>query len=191
MPPEYLGRWVWVRWDGRLVRVFNDRLEPIAVHLGKRNPKALPPLTRKQILAWADAHQRRWGSWPKVKSGPIPDALGETWGSVHSALYAGGRGWPGGSSLARFLAKYRGVPCLIGDNHPSSSATIRFPACPLHGGGALRSGAVRSAAEYRVAEQGPTPDAATACPSPALAGPSRSPAHSPDFSFDFLACSKR
>jgi hypothetical protein len=32
VPPEYLGRRVWVRWDGRLVRVFNERLESIAVH---------------------------------------------------------------------------------------------------------------------------------------------------------------
>jgi transposase len=33
VPPEYLGRQVWVRWDGRVVRVFNDRLEPICVHV--------------------------------------------------------------------------------------------------------------------------------------------------------------
>jgi transposase len=32
VPPEYLGRTVWVRWDGRLVRVFNDRQAQIAVH---------------------------------------------------------------------------------------------------------------------------------------------------------------
>ncbi len=32
-PPEYLARRVWVRWDGRLVRLFNDRLEQIAVHV--------------------------------------------------------------------------------------------------------------------------------------------------------------
>lgn len=32
VPPEYLGRGVWVRWDSRLVRVFNDRFEQIAVH---------------------------------------------------------------------------------------------------------------------------------------------------------------
>jgi transposase len=30
--PEYLGRTVWVRWDARLVRVFNQRLAQIAVH---------------------------------------------------------------------------------------------------------------------------------------------------------------
>ena len=33
VPPEYLGLLLWVRWDTRLVRIFNDRLEPIAVHV--------------------------------------------------------------------------------------------------------------------------------------------------------------
>jgi transposase len=32
-PPEYLGREVWVRWDARLVRIFNQRFEQVAVHL--------------------------------------------------------------------------------------------------------------------------------------------------------------
>jgi transposase len=36
-PPEYLGHRVWVRWDGRLVRIFNERLEQIAVHV-QREP---------------------------------------------------------------------------------------------------------------------------------------------------------
>jgi transposase len=31
-PPEYVTRRLWVRWDSRLVRVFNDRWEQIAVH---------------------------------------------------------------------------------------------------------------------------------------------------------------
>lgn len=31
-PPEYVGHRLWVRWDARLVRVFNDRWEQIAVH---------------------------------------------------------------------------------------------------------------------------------------------------------------
>ena len=33
VPPEYLGREVWVRWDGRIVRIFNLRMEQIAVHV--------------------------------------------------------------------------------------------------------------------------------------------------------------
>ncbi len=32
VPPEYVGRQVWVRWESRLVHVFNQRREVIAVH---------------------------------------------------------------------------------------------------------------------------------------------------------------
>jgi transposase len=37
VPPEYLGRKVWVRWDGRLVRVFDQRFQQIALHT-RRSP---------------------------------------------------------------------------------------------------------------------------------------------------------
>jgi transposase len=33
VPPEHLGRTVWVRWDSRLVRIFTVRMEQIAVHV--------------------------------------------------------------------------------------------------------------------------------------------------------------
>jgi hypothetical protein len=33
VPPEYLGRKVWTRWDQRLVRVFNHRFELLATHV--------------------------------------------------------------------------------------------------------------------------------------------------------------
>ena len=32
VPPEYLAREVWVRWDSRMVRIFNQRMLQIAVH---------------------------------------------------------------------------------------------------------------------------------------------------------------
>jgi transposase len=32
VPPEYTARQVWARWDGHLVRIFNSRMEQIAVH---------------------------------------------------------------------------------------------------------------------------------------------------------------
>ena len=32
VPPEYVGRSVWVRWDSRLVPIFNGRFEQIAIH---------------------------------------------------------------------------------------------------------------------------------------------------------------
>jgi hypothetical protein len=33
VPPEYLARRVWVRWDARMVRVFNDRMEQVTAHV--------------------------------------------------------------------------------------------------------------------------------------------------------------
>lgn len=32
VPPEYVGRKVWARWETRLVRIFNQRMEQIAIH---------------------------------------------------------------------------------------------------------------------------------------------------------------
>lgn len=37
VPPEYTTRQVWVRWDSRVVRIFNRRMEQIALH-GKQEP---------------------------------------------------------------------------------------------------------------------------------------------------------
>ncbi len=33
VPQEYIGRQVWVRWDHRLVRIFNQRMEQMMVHV--------------------------------------------------------------------------------------------------------------------------------------------------------------
>jgi hypothetical protein len=81
----------------------------LAEHRGKRNHKDLPPLWIKQILAWADSHHQRTAQWPNRHSGPIFEAPDETWVKVDNALRQGGRGQPGGSSLARLLARKRGV----------------------------------------------------------------------------------
>lgn len=32
VPPEYVGRTVWARWDSRIVRVFNDQFKQLAIH---------------------------------------------------------------------------------------------------------------------------------------------------------------
>jgi hypothetical protein len=37
VPPEHMGRTVWVRWDGRMVRVFSQRMVQIAIH-AQRQP---------------------------------------------------------------------------------------------------------------------------------------------------------
>ncbi len=67
-----------------------------------------PRLTYKQVLCWADAHYKRTGDWPWDKSGRIVESPENTWLAVSAALTYGGRGLPGGSSLARFLKERRG-----------------------------------------------------------------------------------
>ena len=39
VPPEYLGRTLWVRWDSRLVRVLNGRMQIICTHVRQTKGK--------------------------------------------------------------------------------------------------------------------------------------------------------
>ncbi len=81
--------------------------ELLAVERGARNRTSTPPLTRKRILSWADAHFRRTGEWPTRSSGCVPESPGDTWQSLDAALSQGSRGLLGCSSLARLLARHR------------------------------------------------------------------------------------
>ncbi len=80
----------------------------LAEHRGCRNPKRLPKLSHKLVLAWADAYHDRTGQWPSRKSGPV-DGTTETWPSIDRALMSGLRGLPRGWSLFRLLRKHRGL----------------------------------------------------------------------------------
>src|SRR6185312_13394772 len=81
----------------------------LAEHRGVRNHLAVPTLTEKQILTWADDHHRRTGQYPKHLDGPILCAPGESWLAMEIALVRGHRGLSGGDSLAKLLARSRGV----------------------------------------------------------------------------------
>jgi hypothetical protein len=83
---------------------------------------AKPKLTVAQILAWADAHQAQTGDWPKVRSGSVAGAPGETWQALDGALKHGHRGLPGGDSLARLLLRTRGVRERRGGSRGGSEA---------------------------------------------------------------------
>jgi hypothetical protein len=81
----------------------------LADRRGARNIGSLPALHVSQILLWADAHHARTGQWPTCRSGPIPEAPGETWVAVENALRQGWRSLRGGSSLIQLLVKSRGI----------------------------------------------------------------------------------
>ena len=80
----------------------------LAEHRSVRNEKDLPSLTVKQILRWADEHKTMTSKWPKRNTGQIV-GTDETWSGVCAALSNGGRGLPGGSSLATLLSEHRKV----------------------------------------------------------------------------------
>jgi hypothetical protein len=68
----------------------------------------LPDLSEDEVLDWADAFFARTGDWPNFKSGPIPEAPGETWLVITAALQFGLRGFSPGGTLARLFAAHRG-----------------------------------------------------------------------------------
>lgn len=78
-----------------------------AQYRGARNVHSIPKFSVTQILAWADSHYRRTGSWPQVRTGSIAESPGDNWHSVDNALRLGLRGMPGGSSLKKLLDKHR------------------------------------------------------------------------------------
>ena len=80
---------------------------------GARKKRNLPALTRKLVLAWADAYYHRTGHWPTHLSGPIAEAPGETWLAVEMALRQGIRGFKIRSTLFQFLRKHRKIAAPI------------------------------------------------------------------------------
>jgi hypothetical protein len=75
---------------------------------GVQNRLNSPDLTVPLILKWADDYFAKKGKWPSAHCGAI-EGTQETWGGINASLERGKRGTTGGSSLAKLLAKERGV----------------------------------------------------------------------------------
>jgi transposase len=68
-PPEYLGREVWVRWDARLVRLFNQRWEQLAIHV-RREPGKFSTLG-EHVAKEKISGLERGVAWLLAKAGGI------------------------------------------------------------------------------------------------------------------------
>jgi hypothetical protein len=87
----------------------------LARERGARNYQDLPELTEEQILAWAERYRAGTGAWPRCDADErVAEAPNEKWRNIDQALRDGGRGLPGGSSLARLLPRERGARNLHG-----------------------------------------------------------------------------
>jgi transposase len=102
VPEEYIGREVWVRYDGRLVRIFNGRMEPIATHAtsdpGRFNPLATD---RRRAHGQVARTAEHWcqkaeqvgaacGEWAqRLRAARGPEAIRVLMGLLHLAKRAG------------------------------------------------------------------------------------------------------
>jgi hypothetical protein len=81
----------------------------LTAHRGVRNGRNPPTLSVERILAWAEAHDRRAGRWPRRADGAILEAPGETWNAVIIALQRGARGLPRGETFHQLLQRSFGA----------------------------------------------------------------------------------
>jgi hypothetical protein len=61
VPPEYVRRGVWARWDVKMVRVFNERMEAIAVHVRQEPGKfKTDPAHTRYLFEPKSLHEAAW-----------------------------------------------------------------------------------------------------------------------------------
>jgi transposase len=136
VPPEYLARGVWVRWDARMVRVFNDKMELIASH-PKHEPGRFStqgqPIASEKIsgvergAAWLLGRVRRIG----------PQSVR----------------WAEATIQARGVEGVRVIQGLLSLTRRHDAAAIERACETAHGYGAFRLRTVRALIERQAASQ--------------------------------------
>ncbi len=77
VPPEYVRRSVWARWDAKMVRLFNDHMAPIAVHVRQEPGKfCTDPGPISTTTSAPSLHAAPSGFWTVVGSWGRRRALG-------------------------------------------------------------------------------------------------------------------
>jgi hypothetical protein len=79
VPPEHLGRMVWVRWDSHLVRVFDQRMQLVATHV-RHEPGRFSTQDRHILDAKINAVERG-AAWLLQKVGAI-GTRAQAWGEA-------------------------------------------------------------------------------------------------------------
>jgi transposase len=144
-PPEFVGRTIWARWDGQVVRLFDPKLRQIAIH-AKHEPGRFAT-DAKHIAPQKRGGIERGAAWWLDKANTI---------GGHAGLWA------------QELLKERGVHglrALIGlvgltRKHPPSSIEHACRVARSHGAARLRD--IRNQAIGAARRSGPTPCRAAA-----------------------------
>jgi transposase len=136
VPPEYLGRRVWVRWDGRMVRVFNDKMDQIAAH-----PKHEPgrfSTDRNHIASEKITGVERGASWLLSRARLI---------GPHSAR------WAEATIQARGVQGMRVVQGLLSLTHRHDWAAIEKACQVAHGHASFRLRTIRALIDRQAPSQ--------------------------------------
>jgi hypothetical protein len=121
-PPEYLGREIWLRADARIVRLFNQRMEPIGTHVRVEAGRFatadehLHPHKRHPVERGAEYLLQRCGLLG-ANCGAWAEAMLQNRGPHHLRVLQGllqlaGRHPVGRLEQAAGVALHRGVFCL-------------------------------------------------------------------------------
>jgi transposase len=133
VPPEYIGQVVWVRWDGREVRVFNARWEQIKLHVH------LPPGQFDKVLGVGGGH------------GPLERQM-DYWLQRAQELGAPCAQWSQGVLQRKGPLGLRSIMGLIGLSDHHSFKTLNDACASALSRGAWRLRDVRALLEQRQRE---------------------------------------
>jgi len=136
VPPEYLGRALWVRWDARLVRVLNDRLEVICTHA--KQPEGKFSTHREHIAAEKISPVERGTDWLLKKVSLI---------GPHT------REWSLGLIATRGVPAVRVLHGLLNLSHKHPSKSIEQACQTAHSYGEYRLASIRKLIEHAAPKQ--------------------------------------
>lgn len=136
VPPEYLGRTLWVRWDARLVRVLNDRMEVTCTHA--RQPEGRFSTLKEHISSEKISPVERGTEWLLTKVGTV---------GPHT------RSWSQGLVAARGIEAVRVLHGLLNLTEKHSSADIERACETAHSYGEYRLATLRKLIRHAAPQQ--------------------------------------
>lgn len=137
VPPEYLGRTLWVRWDSHLVRVLNDQMKVISTHVTQAKGKfsTLP----EHIASEKISPVERGTEWLLKKVGFVGPNT---------------RNWSHGLVATRGVAAVRVLCGLLNLSRKYPSAVIEQACRTAHSYGEYRLATIRKLIQHSAPKQG-------------------------------------
>ena len=136
VPPEHLGRTLWVRWDSRLVRVYDNRMNLISTHA--KQPEGKFSTHREHIASEKISPVERGTDWLLQKTSVIGP---ET------------KAWTLGLVANRGVQSVRVLHGLLNLSHKHSSKEIEQACQTAHANGCYRLKSIRQLIKHGADQQ--------------------------------------